>query len=97
MRDTEIGNHQRIKYYEIAIGSGRSSYTTKTNVRSFTNVGTNTSWVFHNLTLGVDLVYYCTVRAYSISTASTEVTSNGIRVGQGGHILSHGQITLDRY
>ena len=93
----EVGEHQTIDHYEVAIGTDRTTHQRRTEIRPFTNVGRNTSWVFHNLNLEVETsIYYCTVRAYSVSTASTEVTSNGIRIGHGGRVVKHGHVTINR-
>ena len=97
--DVEEGRHQVIDHYEVAIGTDRTSHKGRTNVRPFTNVGKNTSWVYHNLNLESESetsFYYCTVKAYSASTASTEVTSNGIRVGQAGVLIKHGSVEVSR-
>ena len=69
-------------YYEVAVGTDRSSPKTRDNVVPFTNVGKNTTIVFDNLDLQpLTAVYYVTVRALSVSFASSEVSSNGITAG----------------
>ena len=73
---------QTVDYYEVAVGTDRSSPKTRDNVVPFTNVGKNTTMVFDNLDLQpLTAVYYVTVRAHSVSFASSEVSSNGITAG----------------
>ena len=79
---------QEIAYYEVALGSDREHPNTRTNIVPFTNVGTNTSYTF----MGLDLVpltqqYFITVRAYAVSGAYVDATSNGITAGLGGTII----------
>ena len=87
---TTLGNNQvegplstqTVDYYEVAVGTDRRYPKTRDNVVAFTNVGTNTSVTFEHLALQpVTSVYYVTVRAYSASFATAEVTSTGITPG----------------
>ena len=96
--DGSIGRHHEIDHYEIAIGTDRRYPKTRTNVWPFTNVGLNVTWTISDLKLiPRKAIYYVTVRAYSVSSAMVEVTSNGIRVGYGSHIVSTGTIELAKY
>ena len=90
---SDIGPNQQVSHYEIAIGTDRRYPSTRNNIHPFINAGLNKTWTFHHL----DLIpktsyYYITVRAYSLATTMVEITSNGIRVGYGGHIVSLGEI-----
>ena len=88
---------QHIAYYEVAAGSDREYPGTRSDVAPFTNVRLNTSHTFTNLSLVAETVtYYITVRAYAVSGAYIESTSNGIVVGF-GHSIIPGEITLNRY
>ena len=79
---------QEIGYYEVALGSDREYASTRTNIVPFTNVGTNTSYMFVDLDL-VPLTqqYFITVRAHAVSGAYVDATSNGITAGLGGSII----------
>ena len=67
-------------------------------MRPFTNVGINVTWTISDLKLiPRKVIYYVTVRAYSVSSAMVDVTSNGIRVGYGSHVVSTGTIELAKY
>lgn len=93
--DTEIGRNQIIAYYEIAAGTDRRYPKTRDNIHPFINVGLNKTWTFDNLILVPKTsTYYITVRAHALSTAIVEVTSNGVKVGYGGHILQLGELDL---
>ena len=93
--DATIGKHQEIKYYEVAVGTDRRFHNTRNNIRPFTNVGHETLWTFSDLDLiPRSSVYYVTVRAYSMSSAMVEVTSNGIKVGYGSPVISIGDLEL---
>ncbi|XP_033105583.1 uncharacterized protein LOC117107873 isoform X2 [Anneissia japonica] len=75
---------QLIEYYTIAIGTDRRYPKTRDNIVPFTNVKLNTVWTFTELELVPEAaIYYATVRAYGGKLAFAEVTSNGIRVGNG--------------
>lgn len=88
---------QEIAYYEVAAGSDRGYPNTRSDIAPFTNIGLNTTHTFTNLDLIPEtVVYYITVRAYSISRASVESTSNGITVGL-SHSVVPGEITLPPY
>ena len=92
-----IKMNQEIDHYELAVGTDRRFPSTRTNIRPFIDVGLNTSWTFSGLTLiPRKATYYGTVRAISKSTARTEVTSNGIKVGYGGHVIHIGDIEVSR-
>ncbi|XP_078658229.1 uncharacterized protein LOC144903712 [Branchiostoma floridae x Branchiostoma belcheri] len=94
----EIGDHQIIDHYEVAVGTDRRYPSTRTNIRPFTNVGQNKTVTFEYLQLIPRTgIYYVTVRAVSLASSTTEVTSNGIRVGFGGDIFSHGEVQIPRY
>ncbi|KAI8485273.1 hypothetical protein Bbelb_370200 [Branchiostoma belcheri] len=94
----EIGDHQIIDHYEVAVGTDRRYPSTRTNIRPFTNVGRNKTVTFEYLQLIPRTgIYYVTVRAVSLASSTTEVTSNGIRVGFGGDIISHGEVQIQRY
>ena len=96
--DGSIGKHHEIDHYEIAIGTDRRYPNTRTNVWPFTNVGLNVTWTVSDLKLVPRKAVYCvTVRAYSVSSAMVEVTSNGIGVGYGSHVVSPGTIELAKY
>ena len=88
---------QEVAYYEVAVGSDRDYPNTRTNIAPFTNVGSNTSHIFTALDL-VPLAqrYYITVRAYAVSGASVDVTSNGIYAGL-GHTIVPGTIFVTPY
>ena len=93
--DGSIGQHQEIDHYEVAAGTDRRFHITRNNVRPFTNVGLNVTWTFSDLELiPRSSIYYVTVRAYSVSSAMVEVTSNGIKVGYGGPVISNGTLEL---
>ena len=93
--DTTIGKHQHIVHYEVAVGTDRRFHNTRNNIRPFTNVGLNVTWTFSDLQLiARNSIYYVTVRAYSETSAMVEVTSNGIKVGYGGPVVSNGTLEL---
>ena len=93
---TDVGIHQTVLYYEVAAGTDRRYPSTRNDISPFVNVGLNKTWTFNHLDL-VPLIayYYITVRAYSVSTTMVEVTSNGIRVGFGGHIVALGELNIN--
>ncbi|XP_077996021.1 uncharacterized protein LOC144449367 [Glandiceps talaboti] len=94
----EMGSHQIIDHYEVAAGTDRRYPYTRDDVHPFVNVGLNTSHTFYDLHLVPrKLTYYITVRAYSVSTATAEITSNGLMVGYGGKIVSVGDAKVSRY
>ena len=88
---------QEIAYYEVAVGSDRDYPNTRTNIAPFTNVGSNTTHTFTDLNL-VPLTqqYYITVRAYAVSGAYADATSNGIYAGL-GHTVVPGTISVSLY
>ena len=95
--DSEIGKHQIITNYEIAAGSDMRYPNTRENIHPFINVGLSKTWTFSDLDLVArTATYYITVRAYSSNRAMVEVTSNGIKVGYGGIIISLGDIELEK-
>ena len=95
--DGMLGKNQEIDHYEIAVGTDRRFPNTRTNIHPFIDVGLNTTWIFSDLTLVPrKATYYCTVLAISKSTARTEVTSNGIKVGYGGQAIHIGEIEVSR-
>ncbi len=56
----------------------------------FTNVGLNKSATFYHLDLLPQSgMYYATIRAYSTSYATAEVTSNGLRTGFPGGVIGN--------
>ncbi|XP_070573761.1 uncharacterized protein [Ptychodera flava] len=76
---------QIIDHYEVAIGTDSRYASTRDDLHPFVDVGCNTTHTFSDLQLVPRTqVYYVTIRAYSISTAMAETTTNGIRVGYGG-------------
>ncbi|XP_077996024.1 uncharacterized protein LOC144449371 [Glandiceps talaboti] len=93
-----IGSHQIIDHYEVAAGTDRRYPYTRDDVHPFVNVGLNTSHTFYDLHLVPrKLTYYITVTAYSVSTATAEITSNGLMVGYGGSVVSAGDVKVSRY
>jgi len=67
----------------------------RTNIHPFTHVGLNKTWTFSHLKLVPHkATYYVTVRAYSVSSAVVEVTSNGIKVGYGSPVISTGTLEI---
>ena len=95
--DTEIGQHQIVSKYEFAIGTDRRYARTRNNVVPFINVGLNNTWTVKHLDLEPKTAtYYVTIRAHSLNTAMVETTSNGIKVGYGGSILSIGEVQIPR-
>lgn len=73
---------QQIDHYEISIGEDTKDHTTRTNIHYFTNVGLNKSYTFTGLNLTSKIVlYFVTVRGYSITGAYEENYSNGVLVG----------------
>ena len=72
---------QTVDFYEVAVGTDRRYPKTRENVVSFTNVGHNTTVVFEKLDLQPLTTLYVTVRAFSSSFATAEVTSNGLTAG----------------
>ncbi|KAI0235602.1 hypothetical protein LSAT2_013879 [Lamellibrachia satsuma] len=96
--DATIGEHLKIEHYEVAVGTDRRFHNTRNNIRPFTNVGLNVTWTFSDLELiARTSIYYVTVRAYSDSSSMVEVTSNGIKVGYGSHVVSAGSLDLSKY
>ena len=97
---TDFGDgtpQQEIAYYEVAAGSNLGHPNTRTDIAPFTNVGLNTNHTFANLDLiPDDVLYSVTVRATSVSGATVESTSNGIRVGL-THSISPGTIILPHF
>ena len=88
---------QRITRYDVAVGSDRGHLNTRSNIVPFTNVGLNTNYTWNDLDLiPQSTVYYSTVRAYTVSKAFIDATSNGIRVGYGQSIVP-GTIMVPRY
>ena len=88
---------QEIEYYQVAVGTDRRYFSTKSNIVPFTNVGSATSHTFTGLNLvAMDQVYYVTVRAYAVSGASVDATSNGVTVGFNTSIIS-GVISVPAY
>nr|XP_006820036.1 PREDICTED: uncharacterized protein LOC102804939 [Saccoglossus kowalevskii] len=87
-----------IAFYEVAAGSDRRYSLTRSDVHPFVSVGQNTSHTFHGLQLKPrTMTYYITVKAHGVSTAVTEVTSNGISVGYGDDPVSTGTVNVARY
>ncbi|VDI44467.1 Hypothetical predicted protein, partial [Mytilus galloprovincialis] len=73
---------QKIRKYEVAIGTDRRYAKTRSNVHYFVDVGLNTSYSFKNMNLTAKTVtYYMTVRGYSNAGSYQEESSNGIKVG----------------
>ncbi|KAL5015141.1 hypothetical protein ScPMuIL_009411 [Solemya velum] len=94
---TDTEGHQKILYYEVALGTDRRFANTQNNVYPFTNVGVNESVTFYNLNLIPEIAtYYFTVRAYSTSNSVVDVTSNGFQVTYDGGV-SGGSITMGDY
>jgi hypothetical protein len=88
---------QQIAKYEVALGSDDRFPVTRRNIVPFTEVALNTSVTFD----GLDLIpqvqqYFFTVRAYGLTGATVEVTSNGISVGFGEPVLP-GSVTVQRF
>ncbi|XP_070573717.1 uncharacterized protein [Ptychodera flava] len=89
---------QIIDHYEVAVGTDNRYASTRDDLHHFVDVGCNTTHTFSDLQLVPRTqVYYVTIRAYSISTAMAETTTNGIRVGYGGQVLSPGEVAMQRY
>ncbi|XP_033121447.1 uncharacterized protein LOC117120538 [Anneissia japonica] len=80
---TSNNEKQLIEFYTIAVGTDRRYSKTRADIIPFTNVELNTVWTFTDLLLAEDAIYYVTVRAHGGNLAFAEVTSNGIRVGNG--------------
>ncbi|XP_070564497.1 uncharacterized protein [Ptychodera flava] len=94
----KTGHNQDIHHYEIAAGTDLHYPNTRNNIHQFVNVGLNTSHTFIGLNLIPKTVtYYVTVRAYAVSSAMTEVSSNGIIAGYGGEVIKPGKVTVARY
>ncbi|XP_070573743.1 uncharacterized protein [Ptychodera flava] len=94
----ETSSSQIIDHYELAMGTDNRYPDTREDIQPFVDIGCNVSHTFDNLQLVPRTqTYYATVRAYSVSSSMTEVTSNGIKVGYGGEVVSEGEITLQRY
>lgn len=73
---------QKIRKYEIAVGTDRRYPKMRANIHYFVDVGLNTSYTFYNLNLTAKTVtYFMTVRAHSYAGSFQEVSSNGIKVG----------------
>ena len=93
--DGSLGDHLKIEHYEVAVGTDRRFHRSRNNIQPFTNVGLNVTWSFSDLNLiPRSSTYYVTVRAYSVSSAMVEVTSNGIKVGYGSHVVTNGSLEL---
>ncbi|XP_070573769.1 uncharacterized protein [Ptychodera flava] len=96
--EDETSSSQIIDHYELAMGTDNRYPDTREDIQPFVDIGCNVSHTFDNLQLVPRTqTYYATVRAYSVSSSMTEVTSNGIKVGYGGEVVSEGEITLHRY
>ncbi|XP_070572595.1 uncharacterized protein [Ptychodera flava] len=96
--DTRNREQQVISHYEVAAGTDRRYPTTRTDIHPFVDVGLNKSHTFTDLLLTPrSVTYYITVKAYSVSTAMVEQSSNGIQVGYGGKAVALGEITVPRY
>ncbi|KAI8514390.1 hypothetical protein Bbelb_087140 [Branchiostoma belcheri] len=95
--DLEINKHQAIDHYEVAVGSDRRYASTRSNIVPFTNVGRNRTVTMLDLPLTPRATYYITVRGYSLTTSTTDVTSNGIQVGVGSEVVSRGKVNVERY
>ncbi|XP_078621329.1 uncharacterized protein LOC144887805 [Branchiostoma floridae x Branchiostoma japonicum] len=89
--------HQTIDHYEVAVGTDRRYPSTRSNIVPFTSIGNNRTVTLHDLPLTPRATYYVTVRGYSVTTSTTDVTSNGIQVGVGSEVISHGKITIQRF
>jgi hypothetical protein len=89
---------QIIMFYEVAVGTDRRKPETRDNIHSFINVGLNNTWTFSNLKLSSDnAYYYVTVRAHGLSSALTEVTSNGIQLIKESGLVAPGELNVQRY
>ncbi|XP_078660674.1 uncharacterized protein LOC144905141 [Branchiostoma floridae x Branchiostoma belcheri] len=95
--DLEINKHQTIDHYEVAVGTDRRYASTRSNIVPFTNVGRNRTVTMLDLPLTPRANYYITVRGYSVSTSTTDVTSNGIQVGVGSEVVSRGKVNVERF
>ena len=83
----EVDPDQQVAYYEVALGTDRRFDKTRDNVVPFTNVGLNTSVTFKDLDLVPGYgVYYFTVQAFSTSSSSATITSNGFFVSFDGGV-----------
>ena len=79
---------QAVDFYQVAVGTDRRYPKTRDNVVPFTYVGQNTTVTFSNIELkALTSTYYVTVRGYSASFSTAEVTSNGINVGVDSTVL----------
>lgn len=88
---------QELAYYEVAAGSDRQWPNTRSDIAPFTHVGLDSSHTFADLRLSPDHVrYFFTVRAYAVSGAYAEVSSNGISVGF-RHSIVPGVILLPHF
>ncbi|XP_072033446.1 LOW QUALITY PROTEIN: uncharacterized protein [Amphiura filiformis] len=95
--DEIVHNSQVVDFYEAAVGTDRRYPKTRDNVVAFTNVGLNTSVTFQYLDLQpLTSVYYVTVRAYSASFSTAEVTSNGITPGFAS-VVTAGVVDVNSY
>ena len=83
----------KVARYEVAMGTDRRYAATRTNILAFQDMGLNTSCLIKNLQLKQNIRYYTTVRAYSVSGAFSEVTSNGVFAGYSPQI-SVGSVTV---
>ncbi|XP_053401006.1 uncharacterized protein LOC123523226 isoform X2 [Mercenaria mercenaria] len=93
----EVDSDQQVAYYEVALGTDRRFDKTRDNVIPFTNVGLNTSVTFKDLDLEPGFaVYYVTVRAFSASSASAAITSNGFFVSFDGGVTA-GTISMPEF
>ncbi|XP_070573548.1 uncharacterized protein [Ptychodera flava] len=97
-QDENAEGQQVIDHYEVSAGTDQRYPNTRDDIHRFVNVGLNTTYTFTNLQLiPKTQTYYVTVRAYAASTAMVEVTSNGIKVGFGGEVLSQGHVSVPRH
>ncbi len=103
--DVNLGNAEKIKdvteqavdYYEVAVGTDRRYPKTRDNTIPFTNVGQNTSVTFSNLDLKtLAATYYVTVRGYSASFSTAEVTSTGINAGVDSKVVAT-EVKIPKY
>ena len=90
-------SEQEIEYYEVALGTDKEHLITRSDIVPFTNVGLAMSYTF----TGLDLIpltqaYFATVRAYAVSGAFVDSSSNGIAVGL-THSIKPGTITQTPY
>lgn len=78
---------QVVDFYIVSVGTDRRYANTRNDVVPDTYVGRNTSVMFENLELvAATSVYYMTVKAYSTSSSTATVTSNGMTPGADSRI-----------